>query len=293
MKESSKKPYVKLPKPTVKKTRTAKKPLKKTHIRKPNGGDNALPIKYSDQYQRIDLSRRPTFSWRFIDLIYGKSSMILPTSNSCFTNGTFMFEDNDRKLFNNLKKSKFSHTWYKTTHKMLKKKPGFVCSTHHLKNECKTDDIHQYEIEIPEKMVTCGSDKVIKRVILMYNVKIQHGGVSKFFTFFKLESWPAISANHTAQAFKRYLLKKESTKTVSMKRREDCQKDKNGCLLYSKFTNASYQDDHIKLLLSSTSKLNQTDKKDIYESITWYNNFVRTGDELFVPQYLTNKLMQI
>ena len=85
---------------------------------------------------------------------------------------------------------------------------------------------------------------------------------------------------------------KDPTKTQSMKRREDCNKDKTGCRLFKKFIQKQYQDDHIQLLLSNQSRLNPNQKRMIYESVSWYDKFVRTGDELFVPQYLTDKLIE-
>lgn len=259
--------------------------VKKSKTINLNGGKDLVGTKNPNQYPS-------TFPLRFIDKIYNTQSLIFPTQKSCFTNGTFMFEDNDKSLFNALKESKFSHAWYKTTHKMVKDKPGFVCSSYHKDNMCKLGKIHQYEIQIPEKPVICGQDKIIKRVILMYNVKIRHDGVTKWYTFFKLESWPAISTNHSIHALQRYILKKEASKTISLKRREDCKKDKLGCKLYSHFWNKNYQDDHLNALLSRQSTLNQNEKQEIYDSFWWYDRFVRTGDELFVPQYVTNDLLK-
>jgi hypothetical protein len=70
-------------------------------------------------------------------------------------------------------------------------------------------------------------------------------------------------------------------------------KDKSGCKLYSQFLNKKYQDDHINYLLSRHSNLNQNQKQEIYHSFSWYDEFVRTGDEYFVPQYITNELLKI
>lgn len=286
-----------------KKTRV-KKPVKKEipnrHIanksrrKDVNGGNVMLRQEYPKQFQRFASYKQTVpFHLRFIDKIYNTQSLVFPSQNSCFTNGTFMFEDKDKNLFNALQKAKFSHAWYKNTHETVKNKQNFVCSSYHKDNKCISDKIHQYEIEIPDKFVNCGSDKIIKRVILTYNVKMHREGITKYYTFFKLESWPAISLKHTTQAFQRYILKNESTKTVSLKRREDCQKDKSGCKLYSQFLNKKYQDDHINYLLSRHSNLNQNQKQEIYHSFSWYDEFVRTGDEYFVPQYITNELLKI
>jgi hypothetical protein len=118
--------------------------------------------------------------------------------------------------------------------------------------------------------------------------------IQRLYTFLKLEGHYSISLGHTKSAFDRYILKKDAKPADLPSRREDCgekcefkdknicDKEKKSCSVYSE-----KNDYHIKQFKLAAPEM--ADNIDI--SINIYSEHVRTGDELFVPQDITNALL--
>ena len=240
---------------------------------------------------------------KIINNIYN-TNIIFPSSNSCFTNGTFIFEDNDSKFFNSIiSQCSVSRMWYKSTHNIIKKQENFDC-TFDINHKCNNNKIVQYEINLVYKgnpfYIHCRNngkeDRVDKRVVLIYNFSIKVNGIVMKYTFFKLEAYPTISIGHTKDAITRYVLRKEPVAVYSPKRREDCILDKNKCTIKPKIdeyynnNNSLHQD--LMLYLNKHTK-NDKVKKEILKSFDFFDKNVRTGDEYFVPQFYTNYLHNI
>lgn len=225
----------------------------------------------------------------FINLLY-KSDVLFPQNIGCFTNGTFIFEDNNFDLFKFLKRFNPKPVQFKNTHKTIRNTNIFRCSQDFKSfpdQKCSNHDIYQYEIEIPQTTIECENDKISKGVALIYHFETNG---NMHYVFFKLEGYKAISTAHMMSAINRYLLKKETHKLShsNIKRREDCFKDKNGCILKDKFINNQLLDEHIKNAMEYSS---YDIRKGIMDSISFYDQNVRTGDEFFVPQYFTELLL--
>lgn len=237
----------------------------------------------------------------FINKLY-TSKILFPDGETggknCFTNGTFIFEDNDNKLFTFLKKFSFTSVWFKTTHKEIKKNDNLICSLKYKENEetCKRNNkkkIYQYEFQLNNglgQIVQCYTDSMEKRVALVYSFKVKIDQLEKTYVFFKLEDYKAISPQHTLHALSRYVFKTETHQRheQNILRREDCQKDKK-CKIKG---NTSYQDEFIINAVGELSSIGEKIKNEIKESNKLYNDNVRTGDEFFVPQYFTTLLLQ-
>lgn len=235
-----------------------------------------------------------------IDLIYDPNLQLLFPDNSdlCFTNGTFIFEDNNNQLFNLLLSCEKSYAFYKKTHKVILQTNPFFCSTKIDKEikKCQSNDIYQYEIDIkPLKIINCNGFTVDKRVILIYSFTVKLNETHKNYIFFKLEEHQAISISHTSKAFNRYILHKETAKNNLMIRREDCFKDKSGCKLLSLFKELQYDDENYpdKEYYEDIIKKLKDQLNQIIDSINFYDKNIRTGDEYFIPQSLTEYILEL
>lgn len=128
-----------------------------------------------------------------------------------------------------------------------------------------------------------------KRVLFMYHFKTKNiEGTVKKYTFLKLEGFFSLDPRHIKEAVKRYVLGKDGQTGYKLSRREDCYKN-NSCMLnkngrFDKYGQTEY---HI-------TKLCQTQgiKKQVTDSVEFYSKHIRTGDELFVPQDLTDMLLE-
>ena len=106
----------------------------------------------------------------------------------------------------------------------------------------------------------------------------------------KLEDFKTINLQHSKQADARYNKKKPNSSCVEP-RREDCEKDKDGCIdkderkgegNYEKYENYQYSNFKIGKDTTTSSKIEET-----YE---------RTGDEFYIPleinEYILNNTIQ-
>jgi len=244
------------------------------------------------------------FIYKLINMIY-TSGLVFLNNKSCFTNGTFIFEDNKKEFFKYIVKNSLIKNVgiYKTTHKLIKKNRNYKCSSNYLINACNTNII-QYEIRIiPDINIKCNNDVINKKICLLYNFTINNNNEIKHYTFFKLEDHPAISMNHNIVAIKRYIFKKEPYKISTLRRREDCELDKNKCSLrpnidkYYKNLNSTqnvYPDIHLNNLINYfTLKKDMLNLNNLQKSISFYDKNVRTGDEYFVPQIITDNVVKM
>ena len=264
---------------------------------------------------------------KFIQNIFD-SDIIFPKkerrNNECFLRGTFIFEDNDSKMFKMLYNCNHTQSFWKTTHSEVKNKPATDASLR-LKGTVKflaveeewdnqknkkgfLEKLYQYEVPLePPFEYSCNKEcrevssstdctdelKDPKGVALLYHFKIKAiDGIEYKYTFLKLEGHYSISIGHTISAFDRYILKKDAKPANLPSRREDCGEkcefkgksicNKDSCSEYNE-----YNEYHIiKFKLTAPEMVYDIDK-----SIKIYSENVRTGDELFVPEHITNALL--
>lgn len=266
----------------------------------------------------------------FIQNIYD-SDIIFPEkerrTNECFLRGTFVFEDNDSKMFKMLYNCKHTQSFWKTTHSEVKKKEAVDASLR-LKGTIKMrsveeewdnvknkkgflEKLYQYEMPLePPFEYSCNKEcravssttecnealKDPKGVALLYHFKIKAiNGIQHAYTFLKLEGHYSISIGHTVAAFDRYVLKKDAKPADLPSRREDCgekcyfkgkpicdKENIDSCSIYTE-----HSDYHIKQFKKAAPEM----AVNIDKSIDIYSNNVRTGDELFIPQDITNALL--
>ena len=216
----------------------------------------------------------------------------------CFLRGTFVFEDNSPEnsaipsVFNLLCGSR---SWWKTTHQEARLKPKVLATWNrdkkvwfsekdrrgHLKKlihyETKMDPPLTYLCDkgcrkstMKQKLRSCAEKKDVKRVVLIMCYKAENG---KVYTLLKLEGHYSLHLSHQWRAVKRYQLKKETNPFYKTTRREDC-KTKGKCTENKEpFFYANLKPEEIK------------DKE-------YYDSYIRTGQELWVPLSLTNILLK-
>tara|TARA_B100000925_G_scaffold192921_1_gene145971 strand:- start:5230 stop:6183 length:954 start_codon:yes stop_codon:yes gene_type:complete len=257
---------------------------------------------------------------------------LLDKQKQCFLRGTFVFEDNNSEVFKMLEKAGCNKTqsFWKTTHSEVRHKDAVDASLR-LKGRPKGVKVEekwkfdkdsknalkkffQYEHKIDPAIVylcdklcrtaeknntdICKEKARIdpKEVLFMYHfmTKSKYGKPRKY-TLLKLEGHFSISAGHTLAAVKRYGLGKEGKTAYKTTRREDCFKknsclfkdsqicDDDGCTVY----NAGF-DYHVYNFINN----NKDKKNSIVDSIKFYYKHLRTGDELFIPQEITNILLK-
>ena len=181
----------------------------------------------------------------------------------CFINGAFVIEDNDDNLHellfsvknNILSKSIQSHTKYKSKYD-------------------KMYEIHMSDNEINIKCF-CDEHYISFAERKIHNIKwYSFTENSNKFIYLKLESSAKTkSLSHIANATSRYILKNSNTSCV-IPRREDCEKDKTGCIFNKEHENPFY--------IPNTIILNNESPSEIFETYT------RSGDEVFIPTHLSN-----
>ena len=269
----------------------------------------------------------------FIYYVYDNDKIFpqndIESKEKCFLRGTFVFEDNDSKIFKLLEQNcNYNHSPWKTTHEEAKK--DSVIETLRLKSSLKEEkwktmrdeknnpkNFYQYEHKLnPPIVFAC--DKVCrgenkcntcekcnesgykdpKGVVFMYHFKTNFG--SKY-TLLKLEGHYSLSLGHTSAAVNRYLLKKTAKTGYTTTRREDCGKDKKGCKIKNKeeicyklysgntLCSVSFDDYHNTKFYNDINEVNK--REDFLRSLRDYDEYVRTGDEFFIPQQITNYLL--
>jgi hypothetical protein len=263
---------------------------------------------------------------KFIENIY-YSDIIFPEkenrNNECFLRGTFIFEDNDSIMFKMLYNCHHTQSFWKTTHSEVKNKPAVdasLCLKGTVKFQSveeKWDDkknikgflekLYQYEVPLePPFEYSCNKEckdvsptpncsealKDPKGVALLYHFRIKAiDEIEHKYTFLKLEGHYSISLGHTISAFDRYILKNDGKPANLPSRREDCREkceffcDKDICSGYNE-----HKEYHIRQFKKVKEEAPEM-LDDIDKSIKIYSENVRTGDELFVPQHITNLLL--
>lgn len=211
-------------------------------------------------------------------------------SKVCFTRGTFIIEDKNAELFRKIinKPCNVKDASWKITHIDVKNKPVFDCFLD-FKNLCSNA---KYEIHIKPHIIylcdqecrinenSCIDDKKdSKRVAFVYHFITKD---KNEYTFIKLESSKSISLEHAFSAAKRYIFKIQYNGFYKTTRREDCNKDKQGCK-----NNNIHSEYHIKQFLGAYPIYSNS----VYNSIEYYNKNVRTGDEFFIPQAITTTIL--
>lgn len=249
----------------------------------------------------------------------------------CFLRGTFVFEDNNSEIFKMLEKAGCNKTqsFWKTTHSearlknavdaslRLKGRPKGISVSEKWKYDKdkngKLEKFYQYEHKLNPAIVylcdnicrtanknghkICSEKSRVdaKEVLFMYHFKTKSnlGDKVRKFTLIKLEGHFSISLGHTIAAVKRYGLGKEGKTAYKTTRREDCSKKnscqfkgtvkciENKCGIYD-----SSHDYHVRNFMTSQNK------QSLLNSVKFYSENLRTGDELFIPQNLTDHILK-
>lgn len=263
---------------------------------------------------------------KFIEIVYD-SDIIFPQkekrTNECFLRGTFVFEDNDSKMFKMLNNCEHTQSFWKTTHSEVKKKQNVIDASLRLKDNFWNNEknkkgflekLYQYEVKLePPFEYSCNKEcrvdspptecsealKDPKGVALLYHFRIkatdESNVIERAYTFLKLEGHYSLSLGHTFSAFDRYILKKDAKPANLPSRREDCgekcefkynsicdRENKDSCSKHNE-----KNDYHITNFKKAAEEM----AENIDKSIDIYSKHVRTGDELFVPQDITNALL--
>lgn len=114
----------------------------------------------------------------------------------------------------------------------------------------------------------------------------KEGGVKDRFVFFKLELDPTKSWAHLVLAFKRYKMGMTETDPLPI-RREDCRKDKNGCICKNDNCKFKFETDPEGILINK-----YTDNKST-SCIKNRDEHTRVGDEFFVNVHINDTIVEM
>lgn len=268
----------------------------------------------------------------FIINLYKNDIIFNPTEKNCFLRGTFIFEDNNSEIFSFLNHPKCNtiSSFWKNTHSLARKKRDVVASFKrkdllpskwdNKKKKGFLEKFHQYEhvlvpkldhlcdleecnIPLDNSMAYCSEISDQKGVLLMYHFKTI---TDRKYTLLKLEGEFSMSIQHGLNALKRYVEKKDHESKIYGSRREDCCKNNNcdfsTCYPDDKFGysyNSKLGDSHIHRFIGNIQNSNidvntiNNIIRDINSSVEYYNRNIRTGDEFFFPQYMTDDLLKL
>ena len=200
------------------------------------------------------------------------------------THNTFMNEDKFRKLGRN----SILDTEFLTSMKLYYPDANlwkYYQYENFIKNEGGNTETLKYlcnpRCNEEEKLEECTDDrKAPKKVMLFYpfRVKSLKKNITKRYLYLKLESSPAISVEHAIEAAEAYTTDVKDNSGYP-RRRERLRKKET-----------SYDD---KLRIADNEfyeylNLTSNDKEDI----RFYNKFVRSHNELFIPQSITNRIIK-
>lgn len=268
---------------------------------------------------------------KFIEIVYDSDIIFPQKekrTNECFLRGTFVFEDNDSIMFKMLNNCEHTQSFWKTTHSEVKKKDAIDASLHLKDNFWNNEKnkkgflekLYQYEVKLePPFVYSCNKEcrvdspptecseelKDPKGVALLYHFRIKTTDktdvIERAYTFLKLEGHYSLSLGHTFSAIARYGFNKDGKPANLPSRREDCGekcefKGKSDCETENK---DATENKDICSLYNEKNDYHITNFKieapemavNIDKSIDIYSTHVRTGDELFVPQDITNALL--
>jgi len=240
-------------------------------------------------------------------------------NKNCFLHGAFVFEDEKGLLLNALTHNCGVNRWRKSlrdeiTHNTFMNEEKFRKLGHNsildtefltsmklyypdaniwkyyqyenfIKNEGGNTEILKYlcnpKCNEDEKLEECTDDrKAPKKVMLFYpfRVKSLKKNVSKRYLYLKLESSPAISVEHAIEAAEAYTTDVKDNSGYP-RRRERLRKKETS---YDDKLRIADHEFYESLNLSSNDK----------EDIRFYNDFVRSHNELFIPQSITNRIIK-
>ena len=154
----------------------------------------------------------------------------------------------------------------------------------------------------------CDYNKEYKKCILFYVFAVEYEDIIYLYTFVKLETMPTINlvdaAKHTKHAYNHYFTKDgASRKNLYTQRREDHLEFPDGKLY--KLSQVYRKDDKFLIIKGESQtavdayifgkkdenayiKLGRTEKD--LEAIKYYNSYVRTRNELFLPKTIVNNI---
>lgn len=200
------------------------------------------------------------------------------------THNTFMNEDKFRKLGRN----SILDTEFLTSMKLYYPRANiwkYYQYENFIKNEGGNTETLKYlcnpKCNQDEKLEECTDDrKAPKKVMLFYpfRVKSLEKNVSKRYLYLKLESSPAISVEHAIEAAEAYTTDVKDNSGYP-RRRERLKKKETS---YDDKLRIADNEFYDSLNLSSNDK----------EDIRFYNDFVRSHNELFIPQSITNRIIK-
>lgn len=265
------------------------------------------------------------YSNKFRHLFFGRDAW------KCFLKGTFVFEDKGYELFKKMLPCNPKNQPFRTTHQEIKKKPLIRCSAKieasgknkgQFQKYCFKDNskinLYQYEIQLKPKIeIACNNRKETKGTILMYHfstdnnsheytlVKFINPSPKSILSKYLFGTSPKNELGNIRERMEdvKFQLKEFKNpkafgiftsrptpidfKQKPLTRREDCHKNKDGC--YYKNMNVFYNDPPIQFLKNFLKKPEEI--RTLEQNINFYEQYVRTGDELFIPQALTNILL--
>lgn len=200
------------------------------------------------------------------------------------THNTFMNEEKFRKLGRN----SILDTEFLTSMKLYYPRANiwkYYQYENFIKNEGGNTETLKYlcnpKCNQDEKLEECTDDrKAPKKVMLFYpfRVKSLEKNVSKRYLYLKLESSPAISVEHAIEAAEAYTTDVKDNSGYP-RRRERLKKKETS---YDDKLRIADNEFYDSLNLSSNDK----------EDIRFYNDFVRSHNELFIPQSITNRIIK-
>jgi len=220
---------------------------------------------------------------------------ILKKYDVCFIYGSIIFQDNNNILFNLLTYYILSTNeclpniantitkpkkHYTITHKEIFKNNNV------LPDDClKFNKINKLELELDDIDYLCDNntpenfkqkkDKVTKRILLYYKFKYHNNT----YLFFKLESYGMNHILHTVDYGKTLIGIEELT---SYKTQDEYKKYRE------KYNNLKIKDFNFYNQFCQDNKLNFNKKL-----VEYYDFFIRTGNELFIPENIKNKLVSL
>ena len=191
----------------------------------------------------------------------------------CFLSGAFVIQDPDSKLFELLQNTN------KKKRKLLQSH-----TTYFQGKENPHPDFGFYETILNSKLVincSCHDKEPDTRDVRSIKwYKFIDNGIS--FIYLKPESSPTITTRHAFEAINRYVLSNPNV-SCRISRREDCYKDKTGCM----FTGDESIKNYNAILYKREGETDYT-REPIQET---YN---RKGDEVFIPStintYIANNI---
>jgi len=170
----------------------------------------------------------------------------------------------------------------------------YLCNPECIQPPAGEEDLHAFSRNLEPFRRHCNeARKSTKRIILFYpfRVKFNTGKENEFvkqYLYFKLETAPAVSVQHVVEMVEAYTSPPSVDDSGFPRRRE-------------RRTNPVEKEYKPSLKVSDRNFYQALGIQDVLENnnpnamgeITRYNNYVRNNDELFVPQELSNRLLEM